>query len=907
MTRELLLWSLRFPRLTIAILTLLTLVAAAGMSRLQVDTSFDSLIPADDPARAIYQRVANEFGSDNRTLIYVRADDLWSPARLAQLQQLERQLARVPHVARVDGPFSLRTLESTNGHIDGRPILPSVPESQAEADRARQLALENPLYRQNFFSMDGAVTAIIVTLEDIEERADANRAVHAGIEAALTPLRDDFEALFQVGPPRISVEFTESLFEDMALLGPLAALVLIIAILLFIRSVLAALLPVITSVLAIIWTLGMLGWAGIPLNMLSAMVPALIIVIGSTEDTHMIAAYLRGLASGRSGDVRYQGVGYMARHVGLPLLLTILTTTLGFASNLLANIGLIQQFALAAAFAMFANGVITILLVPMLLARFGPKELPKGVGEGLVALPQRIAAHFRRWQERYPRRILGVTTVLCAVFAWQASTLYVTNDPLSYFPDDRPLVQDTRRIADDLAGVKFFFVTLSGEHEGTFQQPERVRQLADIQGFMSKREAFDTSLSLADHLGFIHRALADNPEPLPETRELIAQYLLFFHRSDLETYVSHDYRRANIVVRHDIDDSHTLNAHIRDLEAFIETITEGELRAVITGENLLVNRAAERLMLDQLYALGLLLALVFLIMSAMFTSFKGGAIALIPAIIPIAIMFGVMGMLRIPLNPGTAMVAVIAVGIAIDGTIHLLARYNELCRRTSDYVGAVHRAVEEEATPLIVSSIALSLGFAILMFSNFAVVAQFGALAAATMLFSVVANLFITPIVMARVRLVGLYQILSVTVDPQVLRNSPLFAGMSEYQCRKAMLISEIQEFTTDTLLVQQGSLGRSMYLILEGQAEVVRQDDKGEDVITVLGPGDVFGEMGYLEAVVRTADVRAISPVSALRFDYARMQKDLKFFPNIMARLNHNISTIINERSDAVAASSGS
>ena len=97
----------------------------------------------------------------------------------------------------------------------------------------------------------------------------------------------------------------------------------------------------------------------------------------------------------------------------------------------------------------------------------------------------------------------------------------------------------------------------------------------------------------------------------------------------------------------------------------------------------------------------------------MFTSFKGGLIALIPAVIPIALMFGVMGYLDIPLNPGTAMVAVIAIGIAIDGTLHLLARYNELCRRTSNYEDAVTSSVNDEATPLIVSSIALAFGFGI--------------------------------------------------------------------------------------------------------------------------------------------------------------------------------------------------
>ncbi len=304
-------------------------------------------------------------------------------------------------------------------------------------------------------------------------------------------------------------------------------------------------------------------------------------------------------------------------------------------------------------------------------------------------------------------------------------------------------------------------------------------------------------------------------DALPETRQLAAQYLMFFRRGDLDSYVSHDYSRANIVVRHNITDSHTLNKYIEELQDVLAQIVGSDMKFFIVGENLMVNNAAESLMLAQIKALIILLVLIFLIMSAMFTSFKGGVIALVPAVIPIALMFGIMVYFDIPLNPGTAMVAVIAIGIAIDGTIHLLARYNELCRRTSDYVGAVNIAVHEEATPLIVSSIALAFGFGILTFSNFTIVAQFGALAAATMLFSIFANLLITPIIMARIRLVGLYQILAMSIDRDVLDGSPLLQNMSDYQRRKAILISELHEFEKGDLLVEQDTIGRDMYLIL--------------------------------------------------------------------------------------------
>ena len=120
---------------------------------------------------------------------------------------------------------------------------------------------------------------------------------------------------------------------------------------------------------------------------------------------------------------------------------------------------------------------------------------------------------------------------------------------------------------------------------------------------------------------------------------------------------------------------------------------------------------------------------------------------------------------------------------------------------------------------------------------------------------------------------------------------------MSDYQRRKAILISELHEFNKGDLLVKQGTIGRDMYLILSGEAEVIRRDGDEIRSLAVLKPGQIFGEIGYIRETERTADVVASDKVSALRFDYERMQKDLKFFPNIVAKLNFNISYILGER----------
>lgn len=916
MIARLFLLGVRYPLSVFTAVLSLTLLASLGVARLEIDTSFGNLIPDDDPARIVYEQVMGEFGSDNRTLVYVRDAALWTPTRLRDLEALGRDLAAVAGVERVDGLFSLRAIHGEPRAVPGpaarvrsQLILEGAPATLEEALAARELALANPLYVGNLIAADGLGTALVLTASGRRDEAPYGIALHRSLEAVLDRYRDAFDTLFQVGPPRIQAELSTSLYQDFRLLAPLSALTLVVTIVLILRSGFAALIPLVSSTLSIVWTFGALGWLGIPLNILSAMIPSLIIAIGSTEDTHLVATYLRGLVQGPgTARARERGVRHLIHHAGLPLALTVLTTALGFASNLLSSIGLIQQFAVAATLAMLANGLATVLVVPPLLASFGPKEAPspfrreqeaRRAHRASPTLAGRVVGLFRYVQDRFPGGVLVLTGVMSVFFVFHASTLYVTNDPLSYFPEHRPLVRDVDRVQDDLAGIRVFFVTLEADTEHAFLDPENLRRLAEIQRFIASQGVFDRSISLADHLAYVNREFQGDlaPGDLPGTRALVAQYLLFFHRSELESYVSNDFRRANIIVRHSISDSHTLNRHTDELQTVLGQITGPGLTAEVVGENLLVNRAAESLMVAQVQALILLLGLIFVLMSIMFTSLKGGLIALVPAIIPIALLFGTMGLLDMPLNPGTAMVAVIAVGIAVDGTIHLLARYNEGCRRTPDYDAAVRDAVDAVATPLVASSVALALGFGVLLFSRFTIVAQFGALAAATMLISILANLLVTPIIMARVRLVGLYQIMAMKVDRAVLERSPLFRDMSNYQRRKAILISEMHEFASGERLVAQGSVGRSMFLILDGQAEVVRHDGTADRHLAVLEAGEIFGEIGYIRAIERTADVIARSPVTALRFDFERMQKDLKFFPNIVAKLNFNISAILGER----------
>ena len=900
--RRLSLIGVNYQAASLAFLVAMSVVAALGLLRITIDTGFDRLAPRDGVDRQAYLQVAREFGSDNRTFVYLRDDHLWSPAKLSALEHLHYELRKLPFVERIDDVFTSSTVLSVEGQIQAQPLLLTAPLDEQGTERARRAALEDPIAARNIVSADGNAVAIGISVrENFEDASGID--VNEALERVLAPARAQFHTLEQVGPPHIEAEIRRSLIGDLGVLLPASALALAVFMLILYRSAFAAAMPLVVGALSLLWTFGMMGHAGIPVSILSALVPSLVAAVGATQITRMISGYYRGLELNADHDVaadRVRATESMVRSLGAPAVFTLLTMALGFAAKGFSNIAIIREFGLAAAFAILSGGLIAVLLIPTLYAVLGPRRrrpLRFTVSGWLAEQTARVVGLLRN---RLVLWVFALVGVACVAFVQQAPALYVTNEPLAFLRSDSAVVQAAERMHAELAGVRTFYITLEANTEGAFRDPANLQRLVDIQSFIAKQEIFDRSISLADIVSQANQAAAGGRVEayrVPPTRKLISQYLMLHPPRDIEPYASHDLRRANIVVRHNVRDSSTLNHRIRELRQAAAHYAGPNMATSVVGENLLINAVADRLLRRDAAVLAILLVVVFVVMSLMFTSVKGGVIALVPSIIPTLMIIGLMRVLEMPINASTLMVAVIAIGIAVEGTSQLFSRYNELCSSASNYDQAVIETLKNEAAPMIAIGLALAMCFGVLFLSKFALVAQFGALAAAAILFSVFTNLLITPLVMARLRLVGLYEILTMSMQGEALEGSPLFHGMTGYQIRKTILISELRDYRDGESLIEQGTVGRSMYIVVSGRLEVVRHDGMSARRLALLGPGEVFGEIGFVHETYRTADVRALGAVSVLLFDHDRLKRDLAFFPHIMAKLNFNISGILGKR----------
>jgi hypothetical protein len=279
-------------------------------------------------------------------------------------------------------------------------------------------------------------------------------------------------------------------------------------------------------------------------------------------------------------------------------------------------------------------------------------------------------------------------------------------------------------------------------------------------------------------------------------------------------------------------------------------------------------------------------------------SVRAGLLSRIPNLIPVLTVFGVMGLLGIPLNTGTALVATVAIGIAVDDTVHHMVTYARQLNRHHDQRIAMIETLRIQARPIVYVSLALAGGFLALGFSSFVPTQLFGLLSAFVMVVAMVAELVLTPILMYSTRLVTLWDMLLLKLKRDLTTTVPLFQGLSQWAARKVVLLGLMESFRTGERVIHKGHAGTGLYVVISGRVRVFDIGPDGvERTLTVLEVGAVFGEMALFSGGVRTAHVVAEEPVELFRLDFAAVERLRKRFPFTGAKLFENLAGILSER----------
>lgn len=883
------------PWQVILLLGLLSLLAATQLPSLRVSVSAEGMLEKGTPAWDFLLRTEQTFGSADLVVVVVRDPDLFDSSKLADLKGLELALAELPGILSTSSLFNARNIRDVDGEIHTDPYLGELPQTAQQAERVVQQARLNPLVVGNLMSDDGNTLAINLSYRSDPADAAFQRRLAEGIEALIAPLRDRFERVYQVGSLVIRSDLDQRMRADQQVFLPLSVLVLLLILLVALRRLNAALLPLLTASISVLWTLGFMAWLGIPVNIMTSIVPALVIIIGSTEDIHLLSEYSAGV---RDGLARRAAVDRMGDRMGMAVLLTFVTTYLGFLSIALNNIELLRQFGVVASSGLLFNFVITVLLVPVVLAW-------RGHTDAGVAGEARQASWFERRvvalvvSAQHHRGTILIAAALIAILAMAgASQLRINNNLLEYLEPGSPLRTDIEQVHRDLAGVHTFSIVVESGIDNTFLQAKYLEQLVRIQNHLAQSPDFDRSFSLADVLMVIDRAMMGEPDAelmLPESDDVVREYMLSVDHEDVSNFVSEDFAQARILVRHNVSDSAEFNRAIAQLHEFVNGQLASGLRVGITGRSVLSDQAVERMAYGQLYSLLFVGGAILLLVSMLFVSIRAGLVALVPNLFPVAILFAVMAASGIPLNVGTSMVAAIALGICVDDTMHAMSRFHEELKRQPSREQALIAMVRAEATPIMATSIALSAGFAVFATSSFAPVSHFGLLSAMVILVALLATFVITPLLLSTTKLLTVWDLLSYKIQEDALKKSELFTGMYVWQIKKLLLASEVRHFEKGELLIREGDVGEEMFVVLEGRVEARRlQEDGSSKQFRELGPGGLCGEAGPLARKARTADVVALVDTQALVLSWDRIDRLVQHYPLLAFRLFRNLTRIV-------------
>jgi predicted RND superfamily exporter protein len=904
MTR-LLLWTFERPAVAVALTVLITIVLAVQLPKLQLDPSADGLMVEHDPARTFYDQVKQRFGSDSLTVVVVKADDVFAPPVLRTIKRLSDGLERVEGVTRVESLTTVRNIKGGTDSLDTEPLVGAdVPDDPAGIARIRADALGNRVFVGNLVAPDARATVITIYTESRPRDVGFNERFTAKVEALIAKETAPGRTIYQVGSILARVTNQEYIDRDNRTVVPFSVAMLLLVLLLGFRTPQGVVIPIVTALVSIVWGVGMMAWTGIPMNLLTAVIPSLLLAIGFTEDVHMISEYHHRLEHGLT---KIDAIRGMLAESALPLLITTATTVVGFGTLILTDVTMLIQFGQASSMGLIGNFVATLLILPCMLRYWPvPKRLRRsafaGAGSGFT---RRLADGLAAFNDKHRRAILlgAALVTVGSIAGWMS--LRVDTDFIALFPDDsvvRRRIDDMNRV---LGGAMNFYVAVDTGRPDGVKDPAVLRKIAGLQDYLESTGRVAKTVSVADYVRTMHREInGGDPklEVIPDTAEEIAQYMLLLEGRDFEKFVDFDASGANVVVRHSLTGSHDIGRLRQDIEGYIAREFPKTLVAQPTGEAILTNNAVDFLAVNELTSLTSTFVVIGVIHAALFMSVKAGFLSLIPNIVPVLAVYGLMGLCGIPLNIATALIATIAIGIAVDDTVHHMVTYSRQLRAHGDQRVAMLNTLRAQTRPILYVSLALTASFLVLPLASLKSTVQFGLLAAFVMMMALIGELTLTPVLMASTRLVTLWDMIRVKMNPELVRLAPLFEGLSGWEARKVVLLGRLETVKSGELVLRKGEAGDDMYMIVTGRMRAFdRQPDGREKILRDMDPGAVFGEMALVSREVRSASVVAVDDGELLRLDFTALERIRRRFPYTGAKLFRNLARIIAARLRAV------
>lgn len=819
-----------FPRSAILIVLIITALALMQMSKLRWETDARVYFPKGHPAIEFDEMVADVFHvKDSVIIAIVNENGVFNPETIARVARITDKASQLPGALaqrRVDvaSLASATVFVGTEDELLNVALLENPQPTEEDVARLKKLVYDNAnLFVGNLVSADGKATMIRIKLkEGIEYRYQTYFQVRAMImeelrgnpsttwgagggswgggwgggggwqggaeqqsaeqgsseggdwgansweqwdKALYEQVADNGDRFFMAGRPVIEVTSGQYALSDLKIMIPLLLLAICAMLFILFRTVRGVFLPLAVVAIACIWTAGAMAAAGIPMYTISTMLPVILIAVGIADALHILTHYEDLVIADAQRDAPTL-VRQLMDDLNPPLLITTLTTAVGFMSLWWAEMPPFKVFGVFTAIGIAFCWLISIVFIPAMLSLMRPHV------SGYLAHRRALRVHNEtgvlgrvlvRGADRLMKHRAAATTVVLAIvvaFGIGAQRLFVDSSWLGDFLDDSEVVVSNDVLNENFDGTIFLNVVVDGGEADALKSPELLKRLEDMVTYVESLPHVGGSVSLVDFMKSANRALhANDPayEILPQTQAEIGEFLFLLSVSGrpelLDEIVNYDYSVANLTFAINTD-------HTQDLKAIIDA-TRAWVDRELAGFGVKVGYAgsannsyvwAEMLINSQVLAILLSKIGILLMATLLYRSLAAGLLTVIPITITTIIVAGAAGWLGIPMDVSTVLAAGVAIGVGVDYTVHYLSRYMLERRRGHDGQESIFGAMRSVGKPIVFNAVVVTAGFLILGLSQFPPHIKLGYFVAAYMVISSVIALIVLPIALCWLR-----------------------------------------------------------------------------------------------------------------------------------------------------------
>ncbi len=742
--------SLDYPKTTLAILSAVTLMLAAGLPRVRSEFGYRVLIGDDHPAVQRLDRFIEKFGGGFPIQIAwecgpgFACGNAFDAESMKISSEISDKLLSMPGVQSVTAPSNAPLLVA---HENGFVVRRFVEKGRRPSDTAKlaALAVSDPLWSGTIVSTDGMVAAISV--QPVDSRDETSAAVSLAVLEVIGPYEERGLSFYLVGDPIANLIVGRDLAESTARLIPFTVLVIGAILLLFCRSLSFAAVALVTMGVALAWTFGMLGWLGWPQDGILEVLAPLILVVGVCDSVHLLARFS---SSGRDASerTRSERLAAAARSVGPPALVTSLTTAAAFVSFVASDLATFVRFGSIASFGVLCCLILTFALLPILVTLVPANAARQ---DSVLASWQIILEGLLGVSERRDALLLATAALGLAVCLIGVKYLRVDQDWTESLGESSSVVRSRRFVDERLGQSNTLELELRIPSGFELEDPATLSRLDDFQLFLETVDGLGEATSILDIIGRVNRLLNDDRPEFDRASDThignaeILELIGFDDPGLLNAWVSFD----RSVVRVSVGALELTTSAQRIILDDVERYTTAKLppnwEVVATGRLAMQFAWVRDVQSTQMRSFPIALVLVFGMVAIFFKSIRLAALAMVPTLMPIVVTLGAMGWAGLTLDVGRSMIAVILLGIGVDDSVHLLDHYKRQCRAGADPANAIRASIRQTGRAVITTSFALALGFLTLMASAWQSISSFGIFIAIAILGALLASVLVLP------------------------------------------------------------------------------------------------------------------------------------------------------------------